>query len=111
MSEQEGEGTDILKVIGALLVLLGPVIVIAKFGLVVGAWIIGALLSMAWAIAVLVLLSKILQRLPAPPEEVKTIEKQASSEIQAEPDPPSREKFTAGLYEVKRDERGRGLAD
>ena len=91
---------------GAVLVWIG-----AEYGLAVAVAVASGVLTVAWAVAVIVLLLKILDRLPAAKNEAADPERKGEPAAAVPAPALTGAQFSAGLYEVKRDEQGRILAD
>lgn len=92
--------------LGAILVWIG-----SANGLAVALAVAAGVLTIAWAVAVIVLLLKILDRLPAAEKEAAAPERKDEPAAAAPAPAPTGAQFTPGLYEIKRDEQGRILAD
>lgn len=99
-----GNGS-LLFVGGAIALGAGVLFLFTNLEFALAAIIVGSLFSIVWAIAVVVLLWNILQRLPAPQE--KEIKAPATTAVP----PPSRSHPELGLYEINRDDGGRIIAD
>lgn len=109
MSNHGNEANEMLIILGGIGLAAGCLFLFMNLGLAVSLWIIGSSLSVAWAVSVIVLLAKILRRMPAPNENKLPLPTHAPQE-EAQADKP-RQIFSEGLYDVKRDERGRIIAE
>lgn len=105
------DAINMVWVVGILAFGAGLVWTGAEYGLAVAAAVASVVLTSAWAVAVIVLLLKILDRLPAAEKEAAAPARKDEPAAAVPAPALTGAQFSPGLYEVKRDEQGRILAD
>lgn len=105
------EASEFALVVGFIAFTAGLIWAARAYGLAITLAVASGVLALVWAVAVIVLLVKILDRLPAAKKAAAAQAREDEPATSAPEAVPSGVQFSPGLYEIKRDDHGRILAD